>query len=169
MLSVRSDLAIEAQASARGATWLARQLVSKAPSDLADSGFGHEVRAALERRAEHLASEGLARRENQRLVFARDLLNTLRARDVEAVAERLTAETGLVHRPLQAGDLASGTYKQRLALSSGRFAMLSDGLGFQLVPWTPSLERQLGRHVTGSIMPGGGVDWSFGRKRGLAI
>lgn len=169
MLSVRSDLAIEAQVSARGATWLDRQLVSKAPADLANSGFGHEVRAAMERRAEHLASEGLARRQGQRLVFARDLLDTLRARDVEAVAKRLAAETGLEHRSLQAGDLASGTYKQRLALSSGRFAMLSDGLGFQLVPWTPTLERQLGRHVTGTAMPGGGIDWSFGRKRGLAI
>ena len=42
-------------------------------------------------------------------------------------------------------------------------------LGFQLVPWRPALEQQLGRHVSGVIAPGGNVDWSFGRKRGIEI
>ena len=61
------------------------------------------------------------------------------------------------------------TYRQRLALASGRFAMLDDGLGFQLVPWSPSLEKQLGKRVSGVARDDGGVDWSFGRKRGLGL
>src|ERR1700747_2325429 len=40
-------------------------------------------------------------------------------------------------------------YRQRLDLASGRFAMIDDGLGFSLVPWTPSLERHVGREVLG--------------------
>ena len=28
--------------------------------------------------------------------------------------------------------------------------MIDDGLGFQLVPWTPSIEKHLGRHISGS-------------------
>jgi hypothetical protein len=63
----------------------------------------------------------------------------------------------------------SGVYRQRITLASGRFAMIDDGLGFHLVPWRPALEQQLGRQVGGLIMPGGGVDWSFTRQRGLAI
>jgi hypothetical protein len=61
----------------------------------------------------------------------------------------------------------AGIYRQRVALSSGRFAMIGDGLGFQLVPWRPALEQQLGRQVSGVMLPSGRVDWSFGRKRGL--
>ena len=34
---------------------------------------------------------------------------------------------------------------------------------------SPSPERQLGRQVSGVMAPGGNVDWSFGRKRGLGI
>jgi hypothetical protein len=47
--------------------------------------------------------------------------------------------------------------------------MLDDGLGFSLVPWSPSLERQLGRHVAGIARSDGGVDWTFGRNRGLGL
>jgi hypothetical protein len=47
--------------------------------------------------------------------------------------------------------------------------MIDKGLGFSLVPWSPSLEHQLGKQVSGIAMPGGGIDWSFGRKRGLGI
>ena len=63
----------------------------------------------------------------------------------------------------------SGIYRQRLNLASGRFAMIDDGLGFSLVPWSPSLEKRLGQQVGGVALPGGGVDWVFGRKRGIGI
>ena len=47
--------------------------------------------------------------------------------------------------------------------------MIDDGLGFQLVPWRPALEQQLCRHISGVVLPGGGINWSFGRKRGLEL
>jgi hypothetical protein len=37
------------------------------------------------------------------------------------------------------------------------------------VPWRPALEQHIGQHISGVMMPGGGVDWSFGRKRGLGL
>ena len=63
----------------------------------------------------------------------------------------------------------SGVYRQRVTLASGRFAMIDDGLGFQLVPWRPALEHEFGQQVGGVMMPDGRVDWSFGKYRGLAI
>ncbi len=169
VLAVRSDLSIEEQIRAKGATWLDRRLVEAAPMPLSAAGFGHEVRDAMDARAEHLAVEGLARRQGQRFVFARDMLATLRTRELDEAASRLSAHTGLPHQRATEGGSIAGVYRQRLTLASGRFAMLDDGLGFSLVPWSPLLERELGRHVAGVMSPGGGVEWSFGRKRGIGL
>ncbi len=167
-LATRSDLTIEAQISAPGATWIDRQLLAKDPA-LSGGGFGAEVREAMDRRIDHLARNGMAERQGQRVVFARDLINTLRRQELEGVASKLSAETGRAHRPSAEGEHVSGIYRQRVTLSSGRFAMIDDGMGFQLVPWRPALEQQLGKQVAGVMSPGGGVDWNFGRKRGLAL
>jgi type IV secretory pathway VirD2 relaxase len=170
-LAVRSDLDLGAQVGATGATWLDRQAIAREPIALSDSGFGAEVRQALDERAEHLIGEGLAERQGQggRVVFARRLLSTLRQREIDALGEKLASETGLPFNRAASGEYVAGAYRQRLALASGRFAMIDDGLGFQLVPWSPSLEKQIGRHVSGVARDDGGVDWEFGRKRGLGL
>ena len=167
-LAVRSDLSVEAQATAQGATWLDRRLTAREPAPLSEAGYGADVRAALDRRTDYLVSEGLARRQGQRVLFARDLLDTLRQRELAAAGERLAAETGLPARTAAEGEHVAGIYRQRLTLASGRFAMIDDGLGFSFVPWTPTLERHLGQQVSGVTTPSG-VDWSFGRKRGIGI
>ncbi|MET4236342.1 type IV secretory pathway VirD2 relaxase, partial [Bradyrhizobium sp. LA6.10] len=168
-LAVRSDLAIEAQVTASGATWLDRQAVARDPVALGQAGIGAEVRDAMERRAEQLIEQGLAGRQARGLVFANNLIGTLRRREVEALGAQLAAETGQPFNPSTAGEYVAGTYRQRIALASGRFAMIDDGLGFQLVPWTPALEKQLGRHVSGAARADGGIDWSFGRNRSLGL
>ncbi|MBB2206469.1 relaxase/mobilization nuclease domain-containing protein [Gluconacetobacter takamatsuzukensis] len=167
-LATRSDFTLAEQVTAPGATWLDRQLLARDPA-LANVGFGVEVREALAQRVDHLASEGLARRQGERAVFAPDLIGTLRQRDLDQAVARLAVQTGLEHRPAKEGEIVSGVYRHRVTLSSGRFAMVDDGLGFQLVPWRPALEQKLGRQVSGTMSPGGGVDWNFGRKRGIGI
>jgi len=167
-LAVRSDMDIDAQVRAPGSTWLDRRNLSGDDRDLG-GGFGIEVRAAMEARAEHLADEGLARRQGQRIIFARNLLDTLRRRELDMAAGELSAESGLPHMPSKPGEYVAGTVRQRLTLASGRFAMVDSGLGFQLVPWSPSLDSQIGKHISGVMRGDGGVDWSFGRGRGLGI
>jgi type IV secretory pathway VirD2 relaxase len=166
-LATRSDLNIEAQTIAPGATWLDRQLLAK--GTVIGGGFGTEVRDAMEARVDHLVVQGLARRQGGRVLFARDLLATLRGRELDEALARLAKETGLPSRSSRAGEAVAGVYRRRVNLSSGRFVMIDDGVGFQLVPWRPPLEQQLGRYVSGVMSPGGSVDWSFGRKRGLSI
>mgnify|MGYP001439554891 FL=1 len=168
-LAVRSDLDIHAQVNATGATWLDRQAVAREPVALSEGGFGAEVQQALEHRAEHLIDKGLAERQGGRVVFARRLLNTLRQREVNLLGQKLAAETGLPFNHAGGGEYVAGSYRQRFTLASGRFAMIDDGLGFQLVPWSPSLEKQIGRHVSGVARDDGGIDWDFGRKRGLGL
>ncbi|MEF9603024.1 DUF3363 domain-containing protein, partial [Paracoccus sp. PXZ] len=143
-IAVRSDLDLQAQISASGATWLDRQAVARERIDVSSGGFGAEVREAMDRRAERLLQEGLAERQGRRIVFNRNLIDTLRRRELDALGGKLATETGLPFNRAAGGDYVSGTYRQRLALASGRFAMIDDGLGFQLVPWSPSLEKNLG-------------------------
>jgi type IV secretory pathway VirD2 relaxase len=167
-LATRSDLAIEAQVSAPGATWIDRQLLAK-DSALSGGGFGADVREAMDRRIDHLVEQDLARRQGQRVVFARDLIKTLRRSELDEAAAKLSAATGLAYRPWTEGEHVSGIYRQRVTLASGRFAMIDDSLGFQLVPWRPGLEQRLGQQVSGTLTPGGGIDWSFQRDRGLGL
>ena len=136
--------------------------------DLANGGFGIEVRSAMAARTDHLIEEGLARRQGQRTLFARDLLATLRRRELDETADKLAAAHGLTHQPLTEGEPVAGIYRQRITLASGRFAMIDDGMGFQLVPWRPALEQYLGHEVRG-IATAQGIDWSLGRKRGLGL
>jgi type IV secretory pathway VirD2 relaxase len=168
-LATRSDLNIEAQVTAQGATWIDRQLIARDAAEISSVGFGIAARDAMERRIDHLVDEGLARRQGQRVIFARDLLNTLRQRELDAAASRISVETGLLHRPSSEGEHVAGIYRQRLILASGRFAMIDDGAGFQLVPWRPALEQHLGREVSGVATGGGRVSWSLERKIGLGI
>ncbi|MGO4339330.1 relaxase/mobilization nuclease domain-containing protein [Labrys sp. KB_33_2] len=168
-IAVRSDLDIDRQITATGATWLDRQNIAREPAALSEGGFGAAVREAMDRRADHLVGQGLGERHGQRVTFNRGLIDTLRRRELDAVGEKLAAETGQPFNRAGSGEYVAGTYRQRLTLASGRFAMLDDGLGFQLVPWSPSVEKQLGKHVSGVARDDGGIDWSFGRKRGLGF
>jgi hypothetical protein len=169
VLASRSDIGLDRQVTAPGATWLDHRLVERERMPLAAGGFGQEVRDALAARAEHLATEGLAQRQGTSIVMQRDLLATLRRRELDAVGARLSTETELPYTLAAGGETVAGTYCQRLPLTSGRFAMIDNGLGFALVPWTPELDRNLGRHVAGIARESGGIEWNFGRKRGLEI
>jgi hypothetical protein len=123
----------------------------------------------MDARTDHLVREGLARRYGERTVFERGLIDTLRKRELDSVGAKIAGETGLAYRPASSGEKVAGVVRQRLALASGRFAMIDDGLGFRLVPWASTLEQQLGRQVSGIVRAGGGIDWTLGRKRGLGI
>jgi type IV secretory pathway VirD2 relaxase len=169
LLTVRSDLDLAAQVNAAGATWLDRRLLAGGADDLADAGFGLEVRAALASRANHLAAEGLARRQAGRWVFARNLLATLQARELAAAGETLAQETGLTWGNPVPGEAVSGVLRRRVDLASGRFAMVEGALGFALVPWRPDLEARRGLQVQGEMAEGGRMTWSLGRARGLEI
>jgi type IV secretory pathway VirD2 relaxase len=168
-LQVQSDLGLAEQVAAPGCTWLDRQLVGRTPAALGEGGFADEVRQALQARTEHLEAQGLAQRQGRRIVFARGLLDTLRQRELAAAEARLARQTGLEPQAIAADGALAGTYRQRLNLASGRFAMIESGLGFSLAPWRPDLERRLGQQVSGVMQPGGAVSWSFTNTRGLGL
>jgi type IV secretory pathway VirD2 relaxase len=166
-LAVRSDLNLDAQVAAQGATWLDRQILKQAPDDGA-AGFASEAAAARAQRAGVLVARGLAAVQDGRLVVAPGLLQTLQMQDLERAAATLARESGRPVRSATEGQVVKGVYQRRLDLASGRFVVLDDGLGFQLAPWRPGLDGHIGRSVSGVLEPGG-MRWSLGRARGPSL
>ncbi|WP_455431903.1 DUF3363 domain-containing protein [Thauera aminoaromatica] len=166
-VELKSHLPIERQARVIGSTWLDQQLIGGG-SGLGDLGFGGDAKQAMQQRADFLAEQGLAERRGQRVILARNLLGTLRNRELAQAAKDIAAETGLEHRPVADGQRAAGIYRRSVMLASGRYAMLDDGMGFSLVPWKPVIEQRLGQQLAATVR-GGGVSWEIGRTRGPAI
>jgi type IV secretory pathway VirD2 relaxase len=166
---VLSALPIEGQIDTAGATWLDRELVGRAPAELAPTGFGAAVAAARDQRAEVLIEQGLASRRGRQLVFARDLLATLEAREVEAAATRIAAESGRTYERPRDGEVVQGVYRRRVDLVSDRYALIETADdAFSLVPWRREIAGELGREVSG-VVKGRAIDWTIGRDRGLEI
>lgn len=90
----------------------------------------------MQQRANFLFARGW-----QRVLLARNLLGTLRNRELAQAAKDIAAETGLEHRPMAEGQRVAGIYRRLVMLASGRHAMLDDGTGLSLVPWRPVIEH----------------------------
>ncbi|ENG0874764.1 relaxase/mobilization nuclease domain-containing protein [Pseudomonas saponiphila] len=166
-VELKSHLPIERQARLIGATWLDQQLIGGGRG-LGDLGFGGDAKQALQQRADFLEEQGLAQRRGQRVILARNLLETLRNRELTQAAKGIAAETGLEHRPTADGQRVVGIYRRSVMLASGRYAMLDDGMGFSLVPWRPVIEQRLGQRLAATVR-GGGVSWEIGRSRGPSV
>jgi type IV secretory pathway VirD2 relaxase len=159
--TIRSLLPVERQIRVLGATWLDEQLIKQsAPQSLI--GFGATVQSALEERKMFLVDQGLAEQRGPHTILARNLLSTLRTKDLESTARRIESDTGLVYRPTPDGVQVSGTYRRSLVLTSGQFALLDDSVGFSLVPWRPVIEARLGQSVS-AIVRGPTVSWDVSR------
>jgi hypothetical protein len=115
-----------------------------------------------------LIDQGLGRRQGPSVILAGNLLGRLKERDLENAAAGLERSTGLSYRPAIDGVPVSGKFRQTVQLTSGKFAMLDDGIGFSLVPWQPILERRLGQSLSATMI-GPRVNWEIGRSRGLSI
>ncbi|WP_439500685.1 DUF3363 domain-containing protein [Aminobacter ciceronei] len=166
---ILSAARLEQQIGADGATWLDRRLVSAETSNLAPSGFGQQVREAMDRRREHHIDRGdAARQPNGGIAYRRNLLATLREREVGRVGGELAATKGLPFRAVTDGETVSGKFTGTVQLSSGKFALVEQSHEFTLVPWRPVIDRRLGREIMG-VVQGGSVSWQMGRARGLGL
>ena len=161
LVEVRSPLSVAQQVRALGATWLDSQLLSNG-KHIAFKGFAAQVREAMVARVGFLTEHGLTSRRGQTVVLARDLLATLRNREVTIAAAKIEEITGLVHRAPPYSGRVSGVYRHSAQLVSGRFAMLQNGQTFSLVPWRPVIERRLGQTVT-AVFRASQISFELGR------
>jgi hypothetical protein len=132
------------------------------------AGIAERVTKGVWRVPADLPEQGLAERRGQRVVLARNLLATLRGRELARAAQEIAAETGLEHRPVADGKRVAGIYRRSVMLASGRYAMPDDGKAFSLVPWKPVIGQRLGHRIT-AMVRSGGVSWAIGQGRGQGI
>ena len=166
---VLSPVDLNKQIGSDGATWLDRRLIHGETADLAPTGFGQQVREAMDQRREHHIEQGDARRSRDgRIFYRRNLLATLREREVASLGAEMAANKALPFRAVTDGENVSGKFTGTVQITSGKFAIVEKAHEFTLVPWRPIIDRQLGREVAG-IMQGGSVSWQLGRQRGLGL
>jgi type IV secretory pathway VirD2 relaxase len=169
-ISILSPTGLDGQIGLDGATWLDRELALPSRTTLANIGFGREVTEAMERRRQSLANMGHAvRLQDGRIGVSKDFIANLERAEVTRVGKAMAAERGLKFTAAKTGEYVSGMLVGSTQLASGRFAMIDDGIGFQLVPWQPVLDKRIGQHITGIVRSAGGIEWGFGRKRGLGL
>jgi type IV secretory pathway VirD2 relaxase len=164
-----SALNLEKQIGSHGATWLDRELIARERMATADSGFGRQVNNALSRRAQRLVEMGHATAKDGNIHISASTVATLQRQEVERVGQQMARERGLTYMPANASEYVSGRLAGIASLVSGPFAMIENGLGFQLVPWQPILEKRIGQYITGLQRDDGGIEWTLGRRRGLSL
>lgn len=165
-----SHLSLDRQVRHEGATWLDRTMLGGGRETMPHNGFGGDVRAAWDARKQALADLGyVSDRGGGQFRAPTDLMAQLERAEINRAGKKFAAERGLDWQTTANGDCVSGKLVGQAQLSSGRFAMIDNGLGFQLVPWNDALGKRLGQQVDGIPMPGGGIDWTLGRQRGLGL
>ncbi len=169
-LNMLTRLNIDQQVDAGGATWLDKRLVKGDPSEIGDTGFGADVKAALQRRRAYLLQQDLAYERGSRFVLKKGLIKTLERKELSAEAGKISRETGKTFRGVVQGQKISGVYTRQLNLASGRFALIEKSKEFTIVPWRPVLEQALNKSVSGAVS-GSGISWDITKQKvpGISI
>jgi len=154
-VDILSALRLEDMPNHNGITWLDEDVAVSQPGRTA-GGFGAKVTDALRQRQQWLVEQGLAEQP--------DMLEKLRARELQRIARQLSRELGLGYVETAQGDPIDGIYRRSVQVGSARMALIESSREFTLVPWRPVLERRIGREVSG-VMRGRDVSWTFGRDR----
>lgn len=151
-----------------GETWLDRRIADKDPEPQGD-GFAREVRSALQQRRQWLVEQELAEADGGGVAFKAGALATLRRRELLRVAGQLARETGLGFEEATPGTRVEGRLERRIMVGDKPFALVERSREFSLVPWKPSLERAIGKEISG-VVRGNDISWTMGgRKRGIEI
>jgi len=169
-LRVLSYLNLEKLVATEGATWLDRELASKAPRQSANQGFGVDVKAALRNRMQWLAEQGLTQAMDGGVARpTTKALNDLTHRELQRTAVSITSRSGLAHANPIEGEAFSGIYKHSVNLASGKYAIIENAKEFVLVPWKPSIEDMRGKIVSNVAGPNRTWETVIARQRGLGI
>ncbi len=159
-----STVPLERMPSADADAWLDRTLIGQDVDAIRDAGFGTAVRAAVAQRRQWLIDQGLATEAEGAVRYRANLLTILQRRELLRVAGRFSEELDLAFAETREGERIEGILRRRVDLMSGRFALVEKAHEFTLVPWRPTLERQIGKQA-GGIMREGGINWQIGRGR----
>jgi type IV secretory pathway VirD2 relaxase len=98
---------LEQEATAYAPSWLDRQLRKQEPVEIANHGYGAEVRNAMYRRQQWLIEQRLAEERGDEILYRSDMDQRLRRAELRVVAARLSKEFGLDFAEPEPGDRIS--------------------------------------------------------------
>jgi len=119
-LFIESHTSFETLALSKGATWLDRIMLEAGREPYPDKGFGAETNRALRQRQQWLVREGLMTERNGKLIANRNMLRTLRNREVNRVTRQIQKQFGLTYQPAGEGEKPRGHIAKSIKLASGR-------------------------------------------------
>jgi type IV secretory pathway VirD2 relaxase len=168
-LRVLSNLDLEAQIDANGATWLDREFTSANRAPMVRAGFGAEVSRAMDRRKEALIEKGDAWCAPDGTIRApKDLVARLERQEIGRVGKSLEGERRQPFRMAGEGQRVAGVFTGTTNLVSGKYAVIENAYEFTLVPWRPIMDERLGRNISG-VVRGDSISWDFTRNKELGI
>jgi type IV secretory pathway VirD2 relaxase len=146
-----------------GRTWLDEQLCSGA-DEKHHSGFGDEVNVAKAQRERFLLSKGLIEKEQS---VTEKTLKSLEQLDLTHAGKSLSRDYDKPYGPAPKTGKLSGIYRKAIDRPSGKYAVIEKSKEFTLVPWRETMDRNLGKSVTG-IAKGQTISWTLTKGRGIS-
>ena len=146
-----------------GRTWIDEALRSNAANEHS-SGFGEEVNVAKAQRQRFLLSQGLIGKEQR---VTAQTLKALEQLDLKNAGQSLGREYDKPYKPAATSGKVSGVYRKAIERPSGKYAVIEKSKEFTLVPWRETMDRNLGKSVTG-VIKGQTISWTFTKGRGIS-
>lgn len=162
-LDVLSRMALEDLPGALGRTWLDTELMSG--SEQAAHGFAQDVETAKAQRRQFLINEKLLGKDG---VMTNAALEKLEAMDLGALGKTLSSQLGKAYNPAPETGRLSGTYRQAIHRPSGKYAVVEKSKEFTLVPWRETMDRNLGKSISG-VIKGSSISWTLTKGIGRSI
>jgi type IV secretory pathway VirD2 relaxase len=147
-----------------GKTWLDEELRTGAANGVYE-GFGEEVETAKIQRQKFLMQKGLI---SEKEGVSDGTLKALETLDLEAAGKRLSGELGKDYVAAPDKGRISGKYREAIIRPSGKYAVIEKSQEFTLVPWRETMDRNLGKSISGSLK-GQTISWTLNKIRGQSI
>jgi len=147
-----------------GKTWLDEQLRTGMASGVYE-GFGEEVETAKIQRRQFLIQQGLIVGKDP---VTEGTLKALEKLDLDAAAIGLSSRLGKAYVQAPEAGRISGIYREAIIRPSGKYAVVQKSKEFTLVPWRETMDRNLGKSISGSLK-GQTISWTLNKSRGQSI
>lgn len=162
-LDVVSRMPLKGLTDTIGRTWLDEELRSHIESEHR-SGFGEEVNVAKAQRQRFLLSQGLIEKEQN---VTEQTLKSLEQLDLTNAGKSLSRDYDKPYKPAATSGKVSGIYRKAIVRPSGKYAVIEKSKEFTLVPWRETMDRNLGKSVTG-IIKNQTISWTLSKGRGIS-
>jgi len=146
-----------------GKTWLDEQLTANGQSGTYE-GFGEEVEASKVQRRQFLMNQGLLSGNES---VTDGTIKALEKLDLDVAGEALSDKLGKAYVVAPEKGQISGKYREAISRPSGKYAIIEKSKEFTLVPWRKTMDRNLGKSVSGAVH-GQTISWTHSKGRGIS-